>query len=166
MRQAVHRLGINHDGIEWSADTSRSLSNCAPQFSPVHFERRSGTTLSSNRSRNQPGRQIGSPADLPPWQIKSAPLDCGKSTRRANHFRFSEIRQAPKSKIFLFSPDPNQFTDSHRLVPPEGRSRVVTTAGRDAVDARAQGAQIAIAGRDEPRERCAACRMIGAFCVR
>ncbi|HET7122792.1 MAG TPA: hypothetical protein VFI51_01645, partial [Bradyrhizobium sp.] len=34
--------------------------------------------------------------------------------------------QAPKSKIFLFSPDPNQFTDSHRLVPPEGRSRVVT----------------------------------------
>jgi hypothetical protein len=24
----------------------------------------------------------------------------------------------------------------------------------------------AIAGRDEPRERCAACRMIGAFCVR
>ncbi len=25
-------------------------------------------------------------ADLPPWQIKSAPLGCGKSTRRANHF--------------------------------------------------------------------------------
>jgi hypothetical protein len=25
---------------------------------------------------------------------------------------------------------------------------------------------MAIAGRDEPRERCAACRMIGAFCVR
>ena len=24
----------------------------------------------------------------------------------------------------------------------------------------------AVAGRDEPRERCAACRMIGAFCVR
>jgi hypothetical protein len=44
-------------------------------------------------------------------------------------------------KIFLFSLDPNQFTDSHRLVPPEGRSRVVTSAGRDAVDARASGAQ-------------------------
>jgi hypothetical protein len=27
------------------------------------------------------------------------------------------------------------------LVPPEGRSRVVTTAGRDAVDVKAQGAQ-------------------------
>jgi hypothetical protein len=25
-------------------------------------------------------------ADLPPWQIKSAPLGCGKLTRRANHF--------------------------------------------------------------------------------
>jgi hypothetical protein len=25
-------------------------------------------------------------ADLLPWQIKSAPLSCGKSTRRANHF--------------------------------------------------------------------------------
>jgi len=25
-------------------------------------------------------------ADLPPWQIKSAPLSCDKSTRRANHF--------------------------------------------------------------------------------
>jgi hypothetical protein len=62
--------------------------------------------------------------------------------------------QAPKSKIFCFALDPNQFTDSHRLVRPEGRSRVVTTAGRDAVDARAQGAQ-AIAGRDEPRERSA-----------
>src|SRR4029453_15267502 len=55
-----------------------------------------------------------------------------------------------------------QFTDSHCLVPPEGRSRVVTTAGRDAVDARASGAQ-AIAGRDEPRERNAACKMIGAL---
>jgi hypothetical protein len=29
------------------------------------------------------------------------------------------------------------------LVPPEGRSRVVTSAGRDAVDAAASGAQIA-----------------------
>jgi hypothetical protein len=25
-------------------------------------------------------------ADLPPWQIKSGHLGCGKSTRRANHF--------------------------------------------------------------------------------
>jgi hypothetical protein len=54
---------------------------------------------------------------------------------------FQKPCQAPKSKIFLFSLDPNQFTDSPRLVPPEGRSRVVTSAGRDAVDARASGAQ-------------------------
>jgi len=25
-------------------------------------------------------------ADLPPWQIKSGHLSCGKSARRANHF--------------------------------------------------------------------------------
>jgi hypothetical protein len=49
--------------------------------------------------------------------------------------------QAPKSKIFLFSLDPNQLHIHFRLVPPEGRSRVVTSAGRDAVDARASGAQ-------------------------
>jgi hypothetical protein len=52
------------------------------------------------------------------------------------------------------------------LVPPEGRSRVVTTAGRDAVDVKSVRRATAIAGRDEPRERGAACRMIGAFCVR
>jgi hypothetical protein len=48
--------------------------------------------------------------------------------------------QAPKSKIFLFSLYPNQRHIHSRLVPPEGRSRVVTNAGRDAVDARASGA--------------------------
>jgi hypothetical protein len=47
---------------------------------------------------------------------------------------FQKSCQALKSKIFLFSLDPNQFTDSHHPVPPEGRSRVVTSAGRDAVD--------------------------------
>src|SRR5439155_18852095 len=69
---------------------------------------------------------------------------------------------APFAKIFLFQSDPNQFTDSCRPVPSEGRSRVVTNAGRDAVDARAPGA-LAIAGRHEPRERFAACKMIGAL---
>jgi hypothetical protein len=54
---------------------------------------------------------------------------------------FQKPCQAPKSKIFLFSFYPNQFTDLPRLVPPEGRSRVVTSAGRDAVDAKASGAQ-------------------------
>src|SRR5258705_7594352 len=76
------------------------------------------------------------------------------------------LRQCAIEKIFSFAPDPNQLHIPPRLVPPEGRSRVVTNAGRDAVDARASGAQLAIAGRDEPRERSAACRMIGAFCVR
>ena len=33
IRQAVRRLGINHDRIEMSADTSRRLDNCAPEFS-------------------------------------------------------------------------------------------------------------------------------------
>jgi hypothetical protein len=43
-------------------------------------------------------------------------------------------------KYFCFPP--TQISSLiRRLVPPEGRSRVVTSAGRDAVDARAQGAQ-------------------------
>ena len=54
---------------------------------------------------------------------------------------FQKSCQALFAKIFCFAPDPNQFTDSPRLVPQEGRSRVVTNAGRDAVDARASGAQ-------------------------
>src|SRR5437867_10728263 len=63
-----------------------------------------------------------------------------KSARQANHFVFSEMAcPAPFAKIFLFSPEANQFTDSHRLVPLEGRIAIVTDAGRDAVDARAPG---------------------------
>src|SRR6476620_2185921 len=72
---------------------------------------------------------------------------------------------SPKIKNISVFVQPKSDAYPTCLVPPEGRSRVVTSAGRDAVDARAQGAQ-AVAGRDEPRERCAACRMIGAFCVR
>src|SRR6266550_4287432 len=41
---------------------------------------------------------------------------------------------APFAKIFLFQPEANQFTESHRPVPTEGRAHV-TNAGRDAVDA-------------------------------
>ena len=52
---------------------------------------------------------------------------------------FQKSCQAPKSKIFLFSPYPNQMHIHRCLVPPEGRSRVVTSAGRDAVDAAASG---------------------------
>ena len=61
---------------------------------------------------------------------------------------------APFAKIFPFAADPNQLHIPHRLVPLEGRIAIVTNAGRDAVDARAPGA-LAIAGRDEPRERSA-----------
>jgi hypothetical protein len=42
-----------------------------------------------------------------------------------------------------------------RPAPTEGRFAIVTDVVRDAVDARASGAQVAIAGRDEPRERSA-----------
>jgi hypothetical protein len=69
---------------------------------------------------------------------------------------------APFAKIFLFSPDPNQFTDSHRLVPQEGRSRVVTNAGRDAVDVRASGAQRQSQGEMNLVSDQLACKMIGA----
>jgi hypothetical protein len=56
----------------------------------------------------------------------------GKLTRRANHFWFSEIVSFCKNISFAF--DPNQFTDSHRPVPQEGRLAIVTNAGRDAMD--------------------------------
>jgi hypothetical protein len=42
--------------------------------------------------------------------------------------------QAPFAKIFSFAFDPNQFTDSCRPVPQEGRLAIVTNAGRDAMD--------------------------------
>jgi hypothetical protein len=59
--------------------------------------------------------------------------------RRANHFVLSEMAcPAPFAKIFLFSPEANQFTDSRRLVPIEGRLAIVTNAGRDAMDAAAR----------------------------
>jgi hypothetical protein len=37
-------------------------------------------------------------ADLPPRQIKSGHVGCGKSTRRANHFGLSEIVSSPEIK--------------------------------------------------------------------
>src|SRR6266404_1362470 len=56
--------------------------------------------------------------------------------RRANHFVFSEMASpAPFAKIFPFASEANQFTESCRLVPLEGRIAIVTDAGRDAVDA-------------------------------
>src|SRR6266496_5630398 len=75
-----------------------------------------------------------------PLKLRSHPDCVTDFTRRANHFVFSEIAcPAPFAKIFLFRPEANQFTDSHRPVPLEGRIAIVTDAGRDAVDARASG---------------------------
>src|SRR5258707_2543087 len=73
---------------------------------------------------------------------------------------------APFAKIFLFSADPNQFTDSHRLVPTRGAIARRHERGAGCGGRKGVRRATAIAGRDEPRERCAACRMIGAFCVR
>ena len=55
---------------------------------------------------------------------------------------FQKSCQAPFAKIFRFASYPNQFTDSHRLVPARGADRASSrNAGRDAVDAAASGEQ-------------------------
>jgi hypothetical protein len=65
-----------------------------------------------------------------------------------------------------FSFPPTQISSLIRcLVPPEGRSRVVTSAGRDAVDVKASGAQRQSQGEMNLVSGQLACRMIGAFCV-
>src|SRR6267154_819132 len=70
---------------------------------------------------------------------------------------FQKWCQAPKSKIFCFAPDPNQFTDSHRLVPTRGADRASSrNAGRDAVDAAASGEQQR-AGRMTPKRTAKSC---------
>src|SRR5258708_10097413 len=51
---------------------------------------------------------------------------------------FPKLCQARFAKIFLFSLDPNQFTDSPRPVSTRGALRNVINAGRDAVDAAAR----------------------------
>src|SRR2546430_14546529 len=68
--------------------------------------------------------------------------------RRANHFVFSEMASpAPFAKIFCFAPEANQFTDSRRPVPKEGRLAIVTNAGRDAMDAAARETNADCCGR-------------------
>src|SRR5258706_10000964 len=70
---------------------------------------------------------MGSRPNLPDGQITSD---------------FQKSCQAPFAKIFCFAFDPNQFTDSHRLVPTRGADRASSrNAGRDAVDAAASGEQ-------------------------
>jgi hypothetical protein len=104
-------------------------------------------------------------ADLPPLQIKFLHWAAANQPDGQITSDYQKWCQAPKSKIFLFSSDPNQFTDSLSR-PTRGaiarrHERGAGCGGRESVRR-----ATAIAGRDEPRERCAACRMIGAFCVR
>src|SRR6476646_6445086 len=65
----------------------------------------------------RPLRAMGSRPNLPDGQITSD---------------FQKSCQAPFAKIFRFAPDPNQFTDSHRLVASHPRSGVHEQAGRNA----------------------------------
>src|SRR5260370_5216601 len=74
---------------------------------------------------------------------------------------FQKSCPAPFAKIFSFAPDPNQLhirpVLSHSGAYRDRHERGAGCGGR-------KGARraTAIAGRDEPRERCAACSMIGA----
>src|SRR6266446_7934419 len=80
---------------------------------PNGKSKRASTTGPSNSktARHTGGNQ---PPILPDGQITSD---------------FQKSCQASKSKIFCFAPDPNQFTDSHRLVPKEGRWPTSSTRG-------------------------------------
>ncbi len=79
-----------------------------------------------------------------------------RSARRANH-RFSCL--ALFAKIFRFAPDPNQFTDSRRPVPREGRcARHQRGAGRKTIARGMPG--------DFRRDRGDYARMLILFCMR
>src|SRR5712671_746306 len=96
-------------------------------------------------------------ADLPPWQIKCGHWAAANQPDGQIISDFPKSCQAPKSKIFPFAPDPNQFTDSHRLVPTRGADRASSrNAGRDAVDAAASGEQQR-AGRMTPKRTAKSC---------
>jgi hypothetical protein len=104
-------------------------------------------------------------ADLAPWQIKFCVRPAANQPDGQITSDYQKWCQAPFAKIFLFSFNPNQFTDSLSR-PTRGaiarrHERGAGCGGRESVRR-----ATAVAGRDEPRERCAACRMIGAFCVR
>ena len=58
-----------------------------------------------------------------------------KTTRRANHFRFSETVSSPKIKNISLYPKGKSVFDSVRLTRQEGRIMIVTNVRWDAVDA-------------------------------
>jgi hypothetical protein len=79
--------------------------------------------------------------------------------RRANHFVFSEmVCPAPFAKIFPFPPDPNHFYIHHRLVPIRGAIARRHERGTGCGGRESARRAMAIAGRDEPRERSASAR--------
>jgi hypothetical protein len=75
----------------------------------------------SNDNAHRRCRDILLLADLPPWQIKSRHLPAANQPDGQITSDFPKSCQAPFAKIFCFASDPNQFTDSHRPVPEEGR---------------------------------------------
>ena len=68
------------------------------------------------------------------------------------YFAFTAVDRRPKSMVI-----------PHRLVPHEGRIAIVTDAGRDAVDARASGAQWQSQGEMNLVSGQLACETIGAL---
>src|SRR6478736_9070332 len=103
-------------------------------------------------------------ADLSPWQINFLHWAAANQPDGQITSDYQKWCQAPKSKIFRFAADPNQFTDS--LSRPTGGAIARRHDRGAGCGGRGVRRATAVAGRDEPRERCAACRMIGAFCVR
>jgi hypothetical protein len=102
---------------------------------------RNTTSTSCRRRREREGVLVAGKKE----SRHCEPTGHANARPRARKAEFVEADQCdlpspvPFVKIFRFTPDPNQFTDSRRLVPLEGRIAIVTNAGRDAVDA--DGAQ-------------------------
>jgi hypothetical protein len=72
----------------------------------------------------------------PRQRVLSADEASADFARRANQTSVCAGRcQSPDAKIFLFYRNTNQLYIRNRPVPLEGRFAIVTSAGRDAVDA-------------------------------
>jgi hypothetical protein len=102
-------------------------------------------------------------ADLPPWQIKSAPWAAANQRDGQITSDFQKSCQARNQKYFCFRPTQIRCISPDVPFPLEGRIAIVTDVGDGMRWTRERQARKAIAGRDEPRERNVACRMIGAF---
>jgi hypothetical protein len=69
--------------------------------------------------RSYPGRCAGF---APVW-VQNSLSPCDKSTRRANHFGFSEMLSSPRIENIPLCPRPKSDVQSCRLPRQEGRSR-------------------------------------------